>query len=382
MDDRLMPAVSMVVCLYRERDFLSRLLARAEGCYDDLVVVHDGPDLDDVRSLAEARGGRFFERPRQFSGDGHYIFAWRQTRHNWIFRPDADEYPNPSLTAWLRGFRSSPEPDAAVSGFEFIIPLWTGSSQATTRWPYRPTLIHRERVRYIGLCEQWLIPDRRWVRVPEFLCHQPARKSFGADYLRGMTKRKRWLYATALGLMRPPAALDGWRWKESGWPRKWEVLRRHPLRTALVRLFSSFWGNARDMIRCGEPFKPLLLMHYPLHHWITCVAFRAVQKEWARVQSLGLEPGGMVERGNSPQRVFILDGPDADAKWESAHHSGDGCWIVSKDAYPKDVRRVSELRARVLMRLDDLLIYSPDQAAWAEEFLCRNLACEGRTPTG
>jgi glycosyltransferase involved in cell wall biosynthesis len=39
-----MPKISLVVCLYKERDLLERLLQRSEGCYDDLVVVHDGPE--------------------------------------------------------------------------------------------------------------------------------------------------------------------------------------------------------------------------------------------------------------------------------------------------------------------------------------------------
>ena len=56
------PQLSLVVCLYRERDMLARLLEQAAGCFDDLVVVHDGPDEEDVRSLVEAHGGRFFER--------------------------------------------------------------------------------------------------------------------------------------------------------------------------------------------------------------------------------------------------------------------------------------------------------------------------------
>lgn len=37
-----MPKISLVVCLFQERDLLERLLQHAEGCYDDLVVVHDG----------------------------------------------------------------------------------------------------------------------------------------------------------------------------------------------------------------------------------------------------------------------------------------------------------------------------------------------------
>ncbi|MFA6560860.1 MAG: glycosyltransferase [Verrucomicrobiia bacterium] len=377
-----MPAVSMVVCLYRERDFLSRLLAHAEGCYDDLVVVHDGPDLDDVRSLVEAHGGRFFERPRRFAHESHFIFAWKQCRHDWIFRPDADEFPSLQLVEWFRNFRAAPEPAADTSGFEFIFPLWNGSSQATSRWPYRQALFNRQRIRFVGLSEQWFVADGKWERVARILCHEPGNKNYGMDYLLRMAKRKRWLYATVLGLMRPPAALDCWRWEDAGWPKKWEAVRRHPLRTAVTRLFSSFWGNACEMIQSGEPFKPLLLTHYPLHHWITCTTFRAVQEEWARVQSLGLEPGGMGERGVSPQRVFILDGPDADSKWEAARCSGDGCWIVSKHVPRKDAARISELRARVLMRLDDLLVHSADQTAWAEEFLCRNRVCGDTTSTG
>ena len=39
-----MPKVSLVVCLYKERDLLERLLEHSVGCFDDLVVVHDGPE--------------------------------------------------------------------------------------------------------------------------------------------------------------------------------------------------------------------------------------------------------------------------------------------------------------------------------------------------
>lgn len=367
-----MPAVSMVVCLYREREFLSRLLAGAEGCYDDLVVVHDGPDVDDVRSLVEARGGRFFERPRWFAHESHFVFAWKQCRHDWIFRPDADEFPSPELTAWFRDFRAAPEPPAATSGFEFIFPLWNGSAQATSRWPFRQALFNRQRIRFVGLSEQWFVTDGKWERVPLVLCHQPNNPNYGVDYLLRMAKRKRWLYATVLGLMRPPSALECWRWEDTGWPAKWEAIRRRPLRTALTRLFISSWGNATEMIRSGEPFKAMLLLHFPLHHWINCMTFRAVQKEWVSVQAEGLEPGGMVERGGSPQRIFILDAPEADARWEAERRSANHCWIVSRQPPRDDPRRINELRARVLMRLDDLLVCSEEQAAWAEEFLCRD----------
>ena len=53
-----MPKISLVVCLYKERDLLERLLQQAEGCYEDLVVVHDwveetipGEDIGGRRSI-------------------------------------------------------------------------------------------------------------------------------------------------------------------------------------------------------------------------------------------------------------------------------------------------------------------------------------------
>jgi glycosyltransferase involved in cell wall biosynthesis len=44
-----MPKISLVICLYKERDLLERLLSQCSGCYDDLVVVHDGPEYQFLR---------------------------------------------------------------------------------------------------------------------------------------------------------------------------------------------------------------------------------------------------------------------------------------------------------------------------------------------
>jgi len=50
-----MPAISLVVCLYKQRDLLERLLQHADGCYDDLVLIHDGPE-DEVRPPIDSLG--------------------------------------------------------------------------------------------------------------------------------------------------------------------------------------------------------------------------------------------------------------------------------------------------------------------------------------
>src|SRR4051812_6413853 len=100
-----MPPVSLVCCVYKERDLLIRLLEQSEGCYDELIIVHDGPDTANVRSVAQRFGAKFFERPRLGSLESQSPFAWQQASHDWIFRPDADEFPSIELKHWIQNFR-------------------------------------------------------------------------------------------------------------------------------------------------------------------------------------------------------------------------------------------------------------------------------------
>src|SRR6059036_1005511 len=115
-----MPALSLVVCVHHERELLQRLFDHARGFYDDLVVVHDGPDAVNVRQVVEAAGGRFFERPRAYQQEPHWPFAWKQAAHDWILRLDADEFPSQEMKVWLQNFRAGPEPVDAISGFTCI----------------------------------------------------------------------------------------------------------------------------------------------------------------------------------------------------------------------------------------------------------------------
>src|SRR6266568_303553 len=139
-----MPDVSLVVCVFKEGDLLARLLQYAAGLYDDLVVVHDGPDETNGRALVEKTGGRFFEAPRDFQQEPHWPLAWEKAAHDWILRLDADELPSEELKAWLQKFRTGPEPPEVISGFTCVWPLWNGTRAVSQRWPAgRHFLFHR-----------------------------------------------------------------------------------------------------------------------------------------------------------------------------------------------------------------------------------------------
>lgn len=264
-----MPAISLVVCVYREGELLARLLRHAAGCYDELVVVHDGPDSAGVGAVVAAAGGRFFEAERRGSLEGQSAFAWAQARHEWILRLDADELPGEEMQAWLQAFRRGPEPAAEISGHTCIWPLWNGRRAVTKHWPAgRIFLFHRQRVRFFGLVEQTPIPDGRWQPVPLILRHEPGRKSYGIRNVVFRSQAYHWRATMARALLGKPTDLPCWRWTEENWPEPWRQLRRHPLRHALKSLLWFPLCQIKDMARAGEWPRPSACLNPGLHHFL------------------------------------------------------------------------------------------------------------------
>jgi len=274
-----MPALSLVVCVHLQRDLLERLLRQSAGCYDDLVVVHDGPDASGARSVVEAAGGRFFERPRQFTHESHWPFAWQECRHDWILLFDTDEFPSDELRSWLVAFRHAPEPDR-VSGYRCIWPLWNGVKAVSRRWPSgRLFLIDRRSIRYFGMGEQRPIPDLRYVDLPYILCHQPLRRSYGIRNIIFRKSARHWQTRIATSLLGTPLDLPLWRWSSNVWPEDWEQLRRHPLRTGLYRQIRWPLRSLRDQWKLEKRFFPTAALTGPLHHLMIGLAYWRLRRK-------------------------------------------------------------------------------------------------------
>jgi hypothetical protein len=270
-----MPAISLVVCVYQQRDLVARLLAQSAGCHDDLVVIHDGPDATNVRAVVEAAGGRFFEKPHERQQEPHWPFAWGEARHDWILRLDADEFPGEEMKIWLREFRQSPEPAAGISGYTCIWPIWNADRAITKRWPAgRNFLFDRRQVRFFGMVEQTPIPDGRYEPLPLVLRHELAnRKSHG---LRNLLVRKQaylWRECIARSLLGRPSDLACWRWADDAWPASWEQIRQHPLRTAVRRLLMETVRGLRDQWRTEGRLLPVAAISGPIHHALICLKY-------------------------------------------------------------------------------------------------------------
>jgi len=299
-----MPAISLVVCLYRERTHLERLLKETEGCYDDLVVVHDGREMGhdagplgkpaaidyaalpkdapcpvgyespptparpgSIHALVQEHGGHFFEGGRSFQQEPHWPFAWWQARHDWILRLDADEFPSAELRAWLQAFRLAPEPTCA--GFTCIWPLWDGRCALDSRWPGgRVFLLNRTKARFFGMVEQMPIPDTRWKPIDLVLHHQPVGKSYGIRNILLRRQAYRWRREIARSLMDPPTDLPCWRWTSVEWPEPWKSLRRRPLRHGISALVRYPFHQSRSMHKAGLVPNLSAALNPALHHFM------------------------------------------------------------------------------------------------------------------
>jgi hypothetical protein len=275
-----MSRVSLVCCVYKERDLLIRLLERSAGCYDELIIVHDGPDTADVRSVAQGFGAKFFERPRLGSLESQSPFAWAQASHDWIFRPDADEFPSVEMKEWLQNFRALPEPEQIISGYTCVWPLWNGKKAMTTKWPAgRIFLFNRSRVRFFGLVEQTPIADGRYEPVSLVLHHQPRRRSYGLANLVIRKQAYIWRDLIARGLLDTPNQLPCWRWQSSDWPKYWEELRRHPFRTGLSRLTLGTLRALRNQWKSERRVFPTAAVSGGLHHAMIGLRFQQLRRQ-------------------------------------------------------------------------------------------------------
>jgi hypothetical protein len=315
-----MPAISLVVCVHKERDLLERLLRETCGLFDDLVVVHDGPELaSDVATPTQIRekppeidyselsagsplpagyttptsslkcgtihelvahfGGQYFQGPRSFQQEPHWPFAWSRAKHDWILRLDADEFPSVELKGWLTNFRTKQDVDPAISGFTCIWPVWSGTKAVTRRWPAgRNFLFHRHQVHFFGMVEQVPIADNHYEFLPLILCHQPRRKSHGLANILFRGQGKSWRTVIAQSLLGRPQDLPQWRWGDRPWPPFWQRLQNSPTRAGLYFLVRNTFSTLRDQWQTEGKIMPCIAVATPLHHLLIGLLLRRLRR--------------------------------------------------------------------------------------------------------
>ena len=269
-----MPKINLIVCVHGDREPLTRLLSCSGDCYDELLVIHDGPDFEDVGGLVRQYGGRFIERPRMFSQEPHFPFSFGEASNDWILRLDSDEFPSSQLRDWLIKFRHAPEPPANISAYQCIWPVWNGSKAITHGWPNKRTfLFHRQRIRWIGVFEQGAIPERKLVRIRLTLCHEPKGKSHGFGNIFGKVRTGQGRTNTANALLGSPLDHPRWRYDSDHWPADWQHVKEHPILTGLWRLLVWPPRQALAMVLAGDLPHPSIFAHAGVFHATLCFEY-------------------------------------------------------------------------------------------------------------
>jgi hypothetical protein len=321
-----MPKVSLVVCVYRERALLERLLTHADGCYDELVVVHDGREEGEpawqpraprpewaidyavheqarpaqdfwperkelgapgsIQSLILSVGGRFFEGPRCWQQEPHWPFAWSMAEHDWILRLDADEYPSAALLKWLSDFRKLPDLPAQTSGYTCIWPMWDGQRSVSNVWPGgRIFLFHRRRVSFFGMVEQVPVADQGFSSLEMTLHHEPARKSYGFRNILIRRQAYRWRAVIARALLGSPQDLPRWRWSDPTWPAPWSHLRNHPFKYAANALTFMPLYTAKVMVKNGIWPRPGIVFQSAIYHSLLALRYWHLRRAGGKADS-------------------------------------------------------------------------------------------------
>jgi len=271
-----MPQITLLVCTYGDREPLGRLLEQSRDCYDELIVVHDGPDFEDVRGLVLQHCGLFIERPRAFSQEPHIPFAIGEASNDWILRFDSDEYPSNELRDWLIDFRKAPDVESKIAGYRWICPAWNGRKRITMNWPYKfLRLFNRNKVTVIGVCENGPEPEPGYIapRVPLRFWHEPTTPSLGLWNIFRKERTRQARRNIARALLGSPEDHPRWRYESDEWPIGWKEVKKHPILTGLWRLFVWPPRQALAMILVGDVPRPSVFAHAGIFHASVCFQY-------------------------------------------------------------------------------------------------------------
>jgi glycosyltransferase involved in cell wall biosynthesis len=150
MDGKGRCLVSVMVFTLNEEINLPSCLDSLEWC-DDVIVI-DSFSTDRTRSIAEAKGARFFQNAFTGFGDQrNWALAHCTPRHPWVLILDADERVMSELVVEMHQKLACVAPGVAAFRMRrrfYLWGRWLRYSSLYPTWVVR--LIHRERVRYVN----------------------------------------------------------------------------------------------------------------------------------------------------------------------------------------------------------------------------------------
>jgi glycosyltransferase involved in cell wall biosynthesis len=217
------PKISACVVARNEERLIGRCLGSFADLVDEIVFVHDGECQDRTLEIAEEYGCRIFVRPLRGHADASKVFAFSQTRYEWILGVDADEFLSPGLRAHLHELVR----DSDVNGYRFLWPFWDGHryvSSPEKSWR-KLQLYRREALHAVGNLHLTIDVDEPVVDVDYHLEHRPEYNNWTLRTT--LTKWRGWARVGAREHLSDYSELPTFNWDgPTQWPPRRRLLNR------------------------------------------------------------------------------------------------------------------------------------------------------------
>lgn len=177
--------ITFGLVVYNEQDLIGRCLESIKSVADEIIIVHDGPCSDQTLTIAKQYTDKIYIQPRLGGSDPHRIFILKESKNDWVFMVDADEF----LSDGLKNFLEHATLDAVFGAYAFKWPLWNGARYVTMS-NYRACLFNRSKSWAVGLhnyATQTNAPIRKENYVLE---HQPKQNKVSFSRFKGQLKNR------------------------------------------------------------------------------------------------------------------------------------------------------------------------------------------------
>ncbi|MFA6715563.1 MAG: glycosyltransferase [Victivallaceae bacterium] len=273
--DNIKLNISACLVVYNEEKLIERCLNSISGLCNEIIIIHDGECTDKTLEIARQYTNHIYIREHIGDAEPHRTEAYKYASKEWILIIDADEFLTEKAREIIRKELSGNTADYYLLRW----PVWDGKKYRSSKWPLKPAIFRREKMRYIAFPHGEVTTDGKKKIIPARLEHQPQYDNYSLQTFR--EKHKKWIKIHARYLNRDIYSLPAFNAPE---PREW------PLHMRLIKKYGLFSIPVNFFVFLLAPFRrrealytPWTVFRYSVTYYLyyVCLAFecRKIRKE-------------------------------------------------------------------------------------------------------
>lgn len=146
MTNSILP-ITCAIVVHNQASLLEVAIKSVYHLVGEIVVVHDGPCVDNSIAVAKKYGCRVFTRKHSGHSEKNRSFSYRKATYKWILQLDADEYLRISKKTLFNLIKSV---EIATYGFRWEFQI----NKKSIYFGHKTALFHLDRISFIGSIHQ------------------------------------------------------------------------------------------------------------------------------------------------------------------------------------------------------------------------------------